>query len=143
LGNIVFCFHSQIPYKRKDTIIRHIAKTIGRYSYNLISNNCEHLVKGCVFGLNDSGQVGFMVGGFYNMALDPLKAFPLSVRIEMENRRLDNLTSNNYYYEKERIERHIREAENNHSYTRSKYQIEQEKFQERIVVYPKDWCRIQ
>ena len=55
----------------------------------------------------------------------------------MENRKLDNLTSN-YSYEKERIERYIGQVENNRNYTRSKYQIEQEKFQERVVVYPKD-----
>jgi len=50
---------------------------------------------------------------------------------------LDDLTSN-YSYEKNKIEQYIREAENNRYYTRSKYQIEQEKFQERIGVYPKD-----
>lgn len=55
---------------------------------------------------------------------------------------LDNLTFS-YYYEKDKIVEHINKAENNRSYTRSKYTIENERFQERIEVYPKEWCKIQ
>ncbi|RHZ35337.1 hypothetical protein GvMRE_IIg155 [endosymbiont GvMRE of Glomus versiforme] len=33
---------------------------------------------------------------------------------------------------------YIEEAEVNHFYTHSKYEVENEKFQERIKVYPKD-----
>jgi hypothetical protein len=76
-----------------------------------------------------------------NIAVINSEFYSLEKRIEIENRKLDDLTSN-YSYEKGRIEQYIREAENNRSYTRSKYQIEQEKFQERVEVYPKDWCRI-
>jgi len=38
----------------------------------------------------------------------------------------------------ERILEYIKEAEVNRSYTRSKYEIENEKFQERIEICPKD-----
>ena len=63
--------------------------------------------------------------------------FTLELKISRNSGRLDGLTPS-YSWEKSKIEQYIQEAKNNHSYTRSKYQIEQEKFQERIEVYPKD-----
>lgn len=93
-GNYSVCiYHPKIPFKKKEVIIRHVGKAIsysyGRYSYNARTNNCEHITRRCVLGIDSSTQ-----------------------------------------------------AENNHSYTRSKFQIKQEKFQERIEVCPKDLCRV-
>jgi hypothetical protein len=65
----------------------------------------------------------------------------LTNKLKDSSSKLDNLTSN-YFYEKGRIEEYIQSSERSRSYTRSKYQIEQEKFQERIEVNPEDWCRI-
>ena len=80
--------------------------------------------------------------GPYGMIVNPIvngysPNAPLTERIEKESRRLDELTYN-YNYEKGRIEQYVQEAENNRHYACSKYQIEQEKFEERIIVYPKD-----
>jgi hypothetical protein len=142
-------YHPQIPFKSKDKIIRHIAKVVscgyGRYSYNFFLNNCEHLVNHCVFNLDSSSQVersSFTpVSAMSFLFKDTIFVPPLE-KMENWSNYLDNLTSS-YSYEKGRIEQYIREADNNRSYTRPKYQIEQEKFQERIVVYPKNWCRVQ
>ena len=112
----------------------------------IFSNNCEHLVKSCVFGIEESPQTSILE------SLSPFHAFNgatrtmnrlnnLKDKIRLNSDWLDSLTSS-YSYEKGKIEQYIRETENNRSYTRSKYQIEQEKFEERIVVYPKGWCRI-
>ena len=66
---------------------------------------------------------------------------PSEMRMIIQKNKFDDLTSN-YSYEKGKIEQYIREAENNRNYTRSRDQIKDEKFEERIVIYPKDWCRI-
>ena len=47
----------------------------------------------------------------------------------------------NFASMKKRIKQYIQEAENSHSYTCSKCLVKQEKFQERIEIYSKDWCR--
>jgi len=65
------------------------------------------------------------------------KNFTPLEKMRNQSSKLDNLTFS-YSYEKGRIEQYIREAESNYSYTCSKHQIEQEKFKERIEVYPKD-----
>ncbi|CAI2193761.1 2128_t:CDS:2 [Funneliformis geosporum] len=108
----VIRFHPKVPFKKKDIIIRHIAKAISYDSAQTSSINILFRVT-------------------YNSCLS------LTEQIEMTNRILDDLTSS-YSYEKGRIERYIQESESNRNYTCSKYRIEQEKFQERIIVYPKD-----
>ncbi|MEG7978445.1 MAG: hypothetical protein NY202_00540 [Mollicutes bacterium UO1] len=77
----------------------------------------------------------------------PLSLMPINSGLEFKiisaSSELDDLTTtSNASYEISRINDFIRQAESNRSYNRSKYQIEQEKFQERIEVYPKDWRRI-
>ena len=67
--------------------------------------------------------------------------FTLEENMIQQNVELDNLTFS-YSKEKKAIEKYIIQAEDNHSYTKSKKQIDEEKFQERIIVYPKDDCRI-
>jgi len=140
--------HPIVPFKRKEKIIRHIAKAIshnyGRcfcHLYNPAINNCEHFAKRCVFGHNSSSQARNFSGPFTFQLEAISNISSLTQRIESDGRNLDSLNYN-YSYEKGRIEQYIREAENNRSYTRSKDQIEEEKFEERIVVYPKDWCRV-
>ncbi|WNE40637.1 MAG: hypothetical protein mread185_000094 [Mycoplasmataceae bacterium] len=48
-GGAITLYHPRIPFKRKSEIIRHTAKVVsynyGRYSYDMLSNNCEHLAK--------------------------------------------------------------------------------------------------
>lgn len=165
-GRTKTVYHPQMPFKRKHDIIRHIAKAIrhgygdcGCHNYNVGVNNCEHFANACVLGINNSSQ-GIGEVGLIDVSPFPLNFFntsrnfgsaiedgldainmPLNTRIRKCGRKFDDLTSN-YYNEKERIERCINQAENNRSYTRSKYQIEQEKFEERIVVYPRDNCRV-
>ena len=145
-------------------IIRHTAKAVSHgyggcscHFYDLAVNNCENLAKSCVLGINESQQgpgivypiysIGLLgpVGGLLNAirnfdnALETSSSIsvPLEARISTQVRKFDELTYN-YSSEKERIERYINQAKNNHSYTRSKYLIEQEKFETRIEVYPKD-----
>ncbi|KLL02098.1 MAG: hypothetical protein MRERC_4c040 [Mycoplasmataceae bacterium RC_NB112A] len=149
-------YHPKIPFKVKTDIIRHVAKVVsynyGRYSYNKVGNNCEHLTKRCVLGINESRQtenhdaaVGFSIFSMFSKksasSYGEKVFFNLGMRIKKNNKELDELTYN-YSSEKERIKRCIREAENSRSYTCSKYQVEQEKFEARIEVYPKDWCRL-
>jgi hypothetical protein len=53
-------------------------------------------------------------------------------------KKLDDLMTSNCSHEKGRIESYIQQSKDNRSYTCSRYQIEQEKFETRIEVYPKD-----
>ncbi|MDR1670321.1 MAG: lecithin retinol acyltransferase family protein [Spiroplasmataceae bacterium] len=149
-GGMVTLYHPQIPFKRKNEIIRHVSKVIsynyGSHSYDLFSNNCEHLAKSCVFGLEQSPQAALWeissplnVLSGVRRSTNTMK--DLTNKLKDSSSKLDNLTSN-YFYEKGRIEEYIQSSERSRSYTRSKYQIEQEKFQERIEVNPEDWCRI-
>ena len=62
-------YHPLIPFKRKTDIIHHVAKIIGHgyggcscHPYNVVSNNCEHLVKRCIFNLDNSLQVETYTG---------------------------------------------------------------------------------
>lgn len=140
----ITAYHPLIPFKRKEEIIRHVAKVVscryGSSSYEALSNNCEHLANNCVFGIHVSKQAEVAAKLAESAAVSMLVGGPLE---EVNSQRdLDNLTFS-YYYERETILKHIKKVEDNRPYTRSKYQIEQEKFQERIEVYPKDWCRIQ
>ena len=150
----IVLYHPQIPFKRKEEIIRHIAKAIscgyGRNSYDIKINNCEHIVKRCILGIDFSPQAASYSG----IVITPMDIFrlvrtidsitdksALEERITLESNKLDDLASS-YSYEKNRIVTILRETEDNRFYTRSKDQIEKEKFKERIEVYPKDWCRI-
>ena len=60
-----------------------------------------------------------------------------SAMMESTSKKFDDLTSS-YSAEKERIEKYINQAESNRAYTRPRGQIEEEKFETRIEVYPKD-----
>lgn len=164
-GRIKIVYHPQIPFKRKHDIIRHIAKAIshgygscGCHNYNVGVNNCENFANACILGIGSSiqGASGGAIGliDFSNPFSGTFRNFEsalentlgasdslLEVRIRRSGRKFDELASS-YSSEKERIERYINQAENNRSYTRSRYQIEQEKFEERIVIYPKDSCRV-
>jgi len=134
-------YHPLIPFKRKEEIIRHVAKVVscryGKHSYDFLKNNCEHLANNCVFGIHASPQAEVA----NSVSIGTSTLFSLE-DIESQRDYLDNLTSS-YYYEEEKILEYIEKAEDNLSYAHSKYTIENEKFQERIEVYPKDWCRIQ
>lgn len=123
--------HPKIPFKEKSNVIRHVAKAVscnyGKKTYDFAFNNCEHLANSCVLGVKDS--------------LQSLFSTSTTRRLEVDDKWLGNLTSN-YSYEKGKVEQYISEAERKRCYNHAQYRIEQEKFQERIEVNPKDWCRI-
>jgi len=51
---------SVVPFKEKEQIIQHIARSIvgefGKGEYDLFENNCEHFANMMVFGINYSYQ---------------------------------------------------------------------------------------
>jgi len=137
--------HPLIPYKKNDIIIRHIAKIVSYESnkdssYHFVFNNCEHLVKRLVFGIDDSQQVQWVAKNFGGDLGNAFNSISSTINSNFK-KPFDELTSN-YSYEKGKVEQYIREAERNRCYNHAQYRIEEEKFQERIEVSPKDWCRI-
>nr|CAG8443269.1 13405_t:CDS:10 [Entrophospora candida] len=96
-------------------------------NYNASYRNCEHFANRIVFGINISKQV--------SDALDNRRSFNLKDEVSTggascHSPSFRNLTSSDCSYETNRIERYAQEAENNRSYTRPKYRIEYEKFEE-------------
>jgi len=175
-SGIIGLVHPQMLFKRKENIIRHIAKTINHgyggchcHFYNAATNNCESLVNYWILGFSRPTQGsnlagGIIMGGAPELIMGSLSllgptpsstannfktffssltemGFPSEASVIRQSERFENLASS-FSSEKERIEDCIRNSENNRSYTRPKYQIEQEKFETRIEVYPKDWCRV-
>ncbi|CAB4391596.1 unnamed protein product [Rhizophagus irregularis] len=145
--------HPVIPFKKQEAIIEDISKAVtinyGKGEYKLIDNNCEHLVNMCVLGINRSGQVD---GNLFSHLVNALSEqvggnsrkpfFWLYKELKSE---ADEFNSPNSSYKsyKSHIEKCIRRAEESRNYTRSKYEIEREKFDERIELQPNPPCKIQ
>ncbi len=155
----VVVHHPRIPFKCKEEIIRHLSKavkskygkkTLDNYlllyvnsiiptekrNYNWSVRNCEHFANRIVLGINISAQV------------DSSRNFNLRDEVwdsgtSSQAPDFDDLTSSDCSYEKNQINNYIQQAESNRNYTRSRTQIEQEKFTARIEVRPNPPCKIQ
>jgi hypothetical protein len=129
--------HPIIPFKKQEAIIEDISKAVtinyGKGTYSITSNNCEHLVNMCVLGINRSGQVD---GKFWKPSFWLYKEF----KSEADKFNYQNSSYKSY---KSHIEKCIRQAEESRNYTRTKYEIERERFDERIELQPNPPCKIQ
>lgn len=158
-GGVITIYHPRIPFKRKSEIIRHMAKAIDtqygkktwdnivfpyfnslvpteKKNYNWSVRNCEHLTNRLVLGINISTQVDSSRN--FNLRSEVFNSGTSS-----QAPSFDDLTSSDCSYEKNKINNYIQQAESNRTYTRPKYQIEQEKFTARIEVRPNPPCKIQ
>ncbi|RIA86060.1 hypothetical protein C1645_829859 [Glomus cerebriforme] len=134
--------HPKISFKKKDVIIEDIAEAVtishGKGKYTITENNCEHFVNMCVLGINRSGQID---GKRWNRSFWLYEELKNEAKTKFSSSSHKNPTENRTRLaEKNRNKKHIesciQKAENNRKYTRSKYQINQERFDTRIELRP-------